>query len=114
VVTEFRQLDLLEAAAENAARSFGFTRMWSIHPDQIQTIVDAFAPSAAEVDQAVCILLAAQAAQWAPISHPPGATASLHDRASYRYFWHVLELAHRTGQPLPEDARRAFFDGGRV
>jgi citrate lyase subunit beta/citryl-CoA lyase len=111
VVTEFKQPELLEAAAEKAARSFGYTRMWSIHPDQIQTIVDAFAPSAAEVDQAVCILLAAQAAQWAPIGHPPGATAALHDRASYRYFWHVLELAHRTGQPLPEEARHAFFDG---
>ena len=109
VVTEFRQYDLLEAAAERAARSFGYTRMWSIHPDQIQPIIDAFAPSAAEVDQAVAILLAAQAADWAPISHPPGAEAALHDRASYRYFWHVLELAHRTGQPLPSDARAAFF-----
>lgn len=35
VVTEFRQLGLLEAAAAKAARSFGYTRMWSIHPDQI-------------------------------------------------------------------------------
>ena len=110
VVTEFRQLDLLEAAAERAARSFGYTRMWSIHPDQIQPIVEAFAPSAAEVDQAIEILLAAQAAQWAPISHPPGASAALHDRASYRYFWHVLELAYRTAQPLPAEVRQAFFD----
>jgi len=109
VVTEFKQLDLLESVAERAARSFGYTRMWSIHPDQIQPIVDAFAPSAAEVDQAIEILLAAQAAQWAPISHPSGDAASLHDRASYRYFWHVLELAHRTGQPLPAPAREAFF-----
>jgi len=111
VVTEFRQLDLLEAAAEKAARSFGYTRMWSIHPDQILPIVEAFAPSAAEVDQAIGILLAAQKAQWAPISHPPGAAGTLHDRASYRYFWQVLELAHRTGQPLPFEARQAFFDG---
>ena len=111
VVTEFRQLDLLEAAAERAARDFGYTRMWSIHPDQIQPIVEAFAPSAAEIDQAIEILLAAQAADWAPISHPPGANAALHDRASYRYFWQVLELAHRTGQPLPTEAQRAFFAG---
>ena len=110
VVTEFNQLDLLEAAAERAARSFGYTRMWSIHPDQILPIVEAFAPSAAEVDQAIDILFAAQAAQWAPISHPAGLAARLHDRASYRYFWHVLELAHRTGQPLPAEARLAFFD----
>jgi citrate lyase subunit beta/citryl-CoA lyase len=110
VVTEYRRLDLLEAAAEKAARSFGYTRMWSIHPDQIQPIIDAFAPSAAEVDLAIEILLAAQGAQWAPISHPPGAAATLHDRASYRYFWHVLELAHRTGQPLPSEILQTFFE----
>ena len=109
VVIELRQPDLLEAAVSRAAHSFGYTRMWSIHPDQIQTIVDAFAPSAAETDQAIAILLAAQAAGWAPISYPPGASAALHDRASYRYFWHLLELAHRTGQPLPDVARVAFF-----
>jgi len=110
VVTEFRQPELLEVAAQKAARSFGYTRMWSIHPDQIQPIVDAFAPSTAEVDLSVEILLAAQAANWAPISHPQGVAATLHDRASYRYFWHVLELAYRTGQPLPDEARQAFFD----
>ena len=109
VITEFRQLDLLDAAARKASRAFGYTRMWSIHPDQIRTIVDAFAPSIAEVDQAMEILLAAQAAQWAPISHPAGADATLHDRASDRYFWYVLELARRTGQPLPSTAREALF-----
>lgn len=109
VVTEFAQPDLLEAAARKAARSFGYTRMWSIHPDQIQPIVDAFAPSVAEVDLAVEILLAAQAAQWAPIGHAGSTGATLHDRASYRYFWHVLELALRTGQPLPTAAREALF-----
>ena len=109
VVTEFEQPELLEAAAHKAARSFGYTRMWSIHPDQIQPIIDAFAPSVAEVDQAVEILLAAQAADWAPIRHRGSGGATLHDRASYRYFWHVLELALRTGQPLPAVARKALF-----
>ena len=109
VVTEFKRQDLLETAAHKAARSFGYTRMWSIHPEQIQPIIDAFAPSAAEVDQALEILLAAQAAQWAPISHTSGGAETLHDRASYRYFWHVLELALRTGQPLPAVARQALF-----
>jgi len=105
VVTEFKKLDLLQTAAEKAARSLGYLRMWSIHPDQIRTIVDAFAPTAAETDQALEILLAAQAADWAPISH----RQVLHDRASYRYFWHLLERAQRTGQPLPAEARAAFF-----
>ncbi len=83
--------------------------MWSIHPAQIRPIVDAFAPTAAEVDQAIEILLAAQAAHWAPIRHHD----TLHDRASYRYFWHVIERAHRTsfhdGAQLPEEIRLAWF-----
>lgn len=109
VVTEFKHASALQAAATRAAREFGFTRMWSIHPSQVQTIVEAFSPTTAEVDLAVEILLAAQAAQWAPIRHRD----MLHDRASYRYFWHLLERAHRTsttdGPQLPAAVREAFF-----
>ena len=108
VVTEFRKLDLLQVAASKAARQLGYLRMWSIHPDQIRTIVDAFAPTAAETDLATEILMAAQAARWAPTSHRD----TLHDRASYRYYWHVLERAARTGQPLPIEVRQAFFAEG--
>jgi citrate lyase subunit beta / citryl-CoA lyase len=82
--------------------------MWSIHPSQIPVIVDAFAPVAAEVDAALEILLAAQAADWGPTSH----RGVLQDRASYRYHWHVLERAWRTGQPIPPEARAAFFAPG--
>lgn len=109
VVTEFKDQDALQVAVERAWRQLGYTRMWSIHPSQIRTIVDAFSPTAAEVDQAVEIISAAQAANWAPIRHHD----TLHDRASYRYFWHVLERAHRTsfagGEQLPAEVRRAFF-----
>ena len=109
VVTEFKHASALQAAATRAAREFGFTRMWSIHPSQVQTIVEAFSPTTAEVDLAVEILLAAQSAQWAPIRHRD----MLHDRASYRYFWHLLERAHRTsttdGPQLPAAVREAFF-----
>jgi citrate lyase subunit beta / citryl-CoA lyase len=113
VVTEFRDRGALQAAAERAARQLGYTRMWSIHPDQIRVIVDAFAPSVAEVDVAVEILRAAQAAGWAPISHHHGGQDRLHDRASYRYYWHVLQRAQATsytgGPALPADIRSAFF-----
>jgi citrate lyase subunit beta/citryl-CoA lyase len=105
VVTEFKKLDLLRAAAQKASRQLGYLRMWSIHPDQIVPIVEAFAPTVAETDQATEILMAAQANDWAPISHRD----TLHDRASYRYFWHVLERAVRTGQSLPVEVRQAFF-----
>ncbi|MDR7334008.1 aldolase/citrate lyase family protein [Roseateles asaccharophilus] len=105
VVTEFRDAERLSAAARRAAREFGYTRMWSIHPDQIRPIIEAFAPAADEIVEAADLLLAAQAAHWAPTSFRD----RLHDRASYRYFWTVLERAQRTGRELPADARRAFF-----
>ena len=105
VVTEFNDDGAIMAAATRASRELGYTRMWSIHPNQILPIVEAFAPSAAEVEQACQIVVAAQEAQWAPISHRD----TLHDRASYRYFWQVLERAQRTGQALPAEVRLRFF-----
>jgi citrate lyase subunit beta/citryl-CoA lyase len=109
VVTEFKRASALQEAASQAARQFGYTRMWSIHPSQIEPILSAFTPSAAEVDQAIEILLAAQAAHWAPIRHDD----TLHDRASYRYFWQVIERAHRTSYPgglqLPEEIEQRWF-----
>jgi len=105
VVTEFANRSAITEAAGRASREFGFTRMWSIHPNQIRPIVEAFAPSAAEVDLAIEVLRLAQAAEWAPTRHRD----SLHDRASYRYFWQVLERAHRTGQPLPAEVKLAYF-----
>ena len=99
VVTEFSDVQAIRQAALRAAREFGYTRMWSIHPAQIRPILEAMAPSEAEIDRASTIILAAHAAQWAPVSH----AGQLHDRASYRFFWQVLERAHRTGQNLPTD-----------
>jgi citrate lyase subunit beta / citryl-CoA lyase len=104
VVTEFKNSVALAKAATRAAHDFGYTRMWSIHPAQIQPIVDAFAPTAAEVDEALDILLAAQDAHWAPIKH----RETLHDRASYRFFWHLLQRARRTGQTVPAQRLRAL------
>ena len=113
VVTEFKDKGALQAAAETAAKRLGYTRMWSIHPDQIRPIIDAFAPSVAEVDQAIEIVLAAQAADWAPIRHHHGGREQLHDRASFRYFWQVLQRAQRTsfsgGPQLPAEVRLALF-----
>jgi len=109
VVTEFKNKLALDTAATTATRQLGYTRMWSIHPDQIRVIVDAFAPTVAEVDLGIEILMAAQAANWAPIRHHD----TLHDRASYRYYWHVLQRAERTayagGAQLPMEVRQALF-----
>jgi len=103
VVTEFKDRAALKQAALRAARELGYTRMWSIHPDQIEPILEAFAPSAQEVDKAARIIAAAHAADWAPIA----LDGQLHDRASYRYYWQTLERAHQTGCAPAELA--AFF-----
>ena len=104
VVTEFSDRDAISRAARRAAREFGYTRMWSIHPAQIRPVLEAFAPDPSEVETAAAIVAAAQAAEWAPIAF----AGNLHDRASYRHFWQVLERAHRTGRPLPPQARAWF------
>ncbi|HZY16753.1 MAG TPA: CoA ester lyase, partial [Ramlibacter sp.] len=108
VVTEIRDQAAFRAAASRAANDFGYTRMWSIHPDQIRAIVEVFAPAAHEIHKASQLLRAAEAANWAPISFD----GKLEDRASYRYYWQVLERAHRTGRQLPQEAR-AWFAGAR-
>ena len=97
VVTEFSDMSAIENVARRANHELGFTRMWSIHPAQIRPILAAMSPDAAEVSKACEIILAGKAQDWAPISHQ----GQLHDRASYRFFWQVLERAHATGQSMP-------------
>lgn len=101
VVTEYKDKTALRAAARRAAVELGYTRMWSIHPDQIRPILEAFAPSAHEIEIATKIIAAAARADWAPISFE----GKLEDRASYRYYWQVLERAHRTGRKLPQEVQ---------
>ena len=105
VVTEFKNPSIVQAAARRAANAMGFTRMWSIHPDQIRPILAAFAPAEHEVVQASHIICEAQAAGWAPIS----VEGRLHDRASYRYYWQVLEKAHQTARLHRDDPVQKFF-----
>ncbi len=104
VVTEFKDTAAMAAAARRASRELGYTRMWSIHPNQIRPILEAFAPGEGEIDTATKIIAAAARADWAPTSFD----GALHDRASYRFFWQVLERAHQTGRALPEEAQAYF------
>lgn len=105
VVTEFKDLPALQNAVRKAATELGYTRMWSIHPDQIRAIVAAFSPAEAEIETALAIVERAAAADWAPVQHE----GRLHDRASYRYYWQVIERAHQTGHALPETVRGWFL-----
>lgn len=100
VTTEFRDLTVVEDDARRCATEFGYLRMWSIHPDQILPILRAFAPAGGEVEEAVSILSAAREAGWGPIQQ----NGRLHDRASYRYYWMVLQRAQASGADLPSQA----------
>lgn len=75
--------------AWKARHEFGFLRMWSIHPEQIPHIIRGMTPTADELKEAHEILTAAEAAKWGPIEH----NGRLHDRASYRYYWGIVNQA---------------------
>ena len=105
VTTELQDVAVIRHDAERARREFGYLRMWSIHPNQILPIIAAMQPDFSEVEEAAEILIAAQDAAWGPIQHK----GRLHDRASYRYYWELLQRARNTGMELPEAARQRFF-----
>ena len=105
VTTEIRDASVVREDARRARQELGFLRMWSIHPNQILAIVEAMRPDFAEVDEAATLLAAAQDAAWGPIQHD----GKLHDRASYRYYWELLQRAQSTGMDIPANARQRFF-----
>ncbi len=92
--------------ASRARNEFGFMRMWSIYPTQIKSIVDAMKPDFSELEDAQNILLAAQDCDWGPIQYD----GELHDRATYRYFWELVQRAHFSGDTLKEDVIKRFFE----
>ncbi|HVK77743.1 MAG TPA: aldolase/citrate lyase family protein [Kofleriaceae bacterium] len=104
VTLDLKNVDQTYADAHRASREFGFLRMWSIYPAQIEPIVKAMAPDFSEVERACAILLAAEAAAWGPIQHE----GDLHDRATYRYFWELVQRARLSNQALPAEVQRWF------
>lgn len=105
VTTEIRDISVVLEDARRARQELGFLRMWSIHPAQIMPIVEAMRPDFAEINEAAALLVTAQDAAWGPIQYQ----GKLHDRASYRYYWELLQRAQATGMGIPEDASRRFF-----
>jgi citrate lyase subunit beta/citryl-CoA lyase len=100
VTTDIKDSAVVANDAQRAGAEFGYTRMWSIHPDQIKPIIKAFTPRLSEVNEATNILTDAIAANWGPTNQH----GRLHDRASYRYYWTVLQRARLAGLSLPEAA----------
>ncbi len=114
VTTRFDDPAIAGADAARAAAEFGYTRMWSIHPAQVRAIVAALQPNVEAVEQAGAILLAAQAADWGPTREDVDGRSVLHDRASYRYYWDLLQRAHAAGVPLSSQVEHAFFEETRA
>ncbi|MEC5397113.1 HpcH/HpaI aldolase/citrate lyase family protein [Uliginosibacterium sp. H1] len=105
VSTELVDLAAIEDDGRRAREQFGYLRMWSIHPAQIDPLLRAMRPALDDVVDAGEILASAQEAHWGPTRHRD----RLHDRASYRYYWHVLKRAHATGMTLDDAVVRRFF-----
>ncbi len=91
--------------ASRARNEFGFLRMWSIYPTQIDSIVAAMQPDYSLVQKGAAILVEAHKNDWGPIQF----AGDLHDRATYRYYWELVQRARISGQKLPEEAEKAFF-----
>jgi citrate lyase subunit beta/citryl-CoA lyase len=104
VTTEIKDTGVVAHDATRAASEFGYTRMWSIHPDQIKPILKSLMPRSSEINEAASILSDARKVNWGPIQH----NGKLHDRASYRYYWMVLQRAKLGGLHIPEAASDLF------
>lgn len=100
VTTDFMDASVVNNDAIRAKQECGYTRMWSIHPNQISPIIKAMTPSFNEINEAMSILSAAIINLWGPIEH----LGRLHDRASYRYYWSILRKAQLSGVKLPDEA----------
>jgi citrate lyase subunit beta / citryl-CoA lyase len=109
VVTEFADTEKMKQAATQASQELGYARMWSIHPAQVRPILEAFAPKPQAIENATNIVALGAGCAWAPASFD----GQLHDRASYRYYYQLLERAFATGRlqkaALPA-ALRTFFE----
>jgi len=105
VCLNLKDAEVIGSDARRARDEFGFQRMWSIYPAQIEPIVAAMQPDFEEVSDAGEILLAAQDADWGPIQFK----GELHDRATYRYFWGVVERAKSTGMTISPLVVERFF-----
>lgn len=102
--SELNSVEVIEKHAMRAFNVYGFRRMWSIHPNQIEPILKASRPNNALIERAARILMRAFAQSWAPISDEN----QLHDRASYRYFWSVLKAAYLSNMELPTSTTPLF------
>lgn len=105
VCTNINDVNVIRYDCTQAKERMGYTRKWSIHPNQIPHIVNVFNPSIKEGHEAAAILCAAADANWGPIQFE----GKLHDRASYRYYWLTLQKALAAGQTFENIKERGWI-----
>lgn len=93
------------ADAARAQREFGFQRMWSIYPTQIEAILAGMAPDFSRLPRALALLARAQDAGWGPVAFE----GQLQDRGTYREAWRLVRQARARALPLGAEAERRFF-----
>lgn len=101
ICTDVKNPEQTHLDARRARDEFGFLRMWSIHPSQIEAILRAMHAefSLTEVSKAVAVLLLAESKNWGPVRYQD----ELHDRASYRHYWNLLQRVRVMGMGVRID-----------
>jgi len=97
ITLDIRNKEVVYQDAKRAREEFGYMRMWSIHPSQIEPILQGFRFDDQELSEAIDILVQAKAASWAPIRF----NESMHDLATYRIYWAKVRTALLQGVELP-------------
>lgn len=99
---DFGNSEAVSQDAKLAREEFGYLRMWSIHPTQIEPILQAFRYENQELSEAVDILLQAKRKNWVPIKFQD----SMHDLATYRMLWTKIRIALMQGSKLPDQVEK--------
>ncbi len=105
VTLDLKNYEQTRSDASRARNEFGFLRMWSIYPTQIDAILEAMKPDLSDVNKGTQVLLHAQLANWGPIQYE----GELHDRATYRGFWTLVQQARLTGLEIDKQAETLWF-----
>ncbi len=92
VCIDLKNESVIESDARTARSLFGFLRMWSIHPAQIDPILRGMSPEPGEIRTAEAVLKKAMENHMGPVEYE----GMLHDRASYRSWWNVLKRAKKS------------------
>jgi citrate lyase subunit beta/citryl-CoA lyase len=104
VVTEFNDTDAMRTRPARRPPNSATRACGASTPTRSAPSSRPSRPTKAQIQMATNILVKAAAADWAPTQ----IDGTLHDRASYRHFWQVLDARPRNRAPLPSEAKAWF------